>query len=347
MSADVGVVAIGRNEGDRLVRCLASARGEAAAVVYVDSCSTDGSAERARALGVDVVELDRSRPLNAARGRNAGLAWLTAARPELRYVFFVDGDCEIVPGWLASARAELEADEDLGAVCGRRVELHPEASVYNRLVDTEWDTPVGPARACGGDVLARVRAIAQIGGYDESMSCGEDPEMSFRLRAAGWRILRIPGDMTRHDVALTRFSSWWRRHARGGYAYAHGALKHLHGPEWFNLARTGGILFWGLGLPTAALVAAAYTAGLGGLLLLGYGGLFARVARWRRGLGDSPERARRYAAFVVLGKPAEALGVLRCLFERLFARQSTYVDYKEYTGSPARGSERARSGEVQ
>ena len=46
--ADVAVVAIGRNEGERLRACLASVVPLAACVVYVDSGSTDGSVAMAR-----------------------------------------------------------------------------------------------------------------------------------------------------------------------------------------------------------------------------------------------------------------------------------------------------------
>jgi len=42
---DVAIVAIGRNEGERLKRCLRSVVGKARTVVYVDSGSADGSAE--------------------------------------------------------------------------------------------------------------------------------------------------------------------------------------------------------------------------------------------------------------------------------------------------------------
>ena len=45
-----GVVAIGRNEGERLRRCLASVLPQAALVVYIDSGSTDGSPAMAHAL---------------------------------------------------------------------------------------------------------------------------------------------------------------------------------------------------------------------------------------------------------------------------------------------------------
>ena len=49
--AAFGVVVIGRNEGERLVRCLQSLSQSRAPLVYVDSSSTDGSCEQAQRLG--------------------------------------------------------------------------------------------------------------------------------------------------------------------------------------------------------------------------------------------------------------------------------------------------------
>ena len=73
---DLGVVAIGRNEGERLRICLKSVIGQASTVVYVDSGSNDGSEAMARSLGAEVVALDRSLPFTAARARNEGAARL-------------------------------------------------------------------------------------------------------------------------------------------------------------------------------------------------------------------------------------------------------------------------------
>src|SRR5690349_18516545 len=100
--ARLGVVAIGRNEGERLRLCLeslirsATVRGD----VYVDSGSTDGSVALAQSLGVDVVHLDLTEKFTAARARNAGWRRLVQLYPDIRYVQFVDGDCEVVEGWL-------------------------------------------------------------------------------------------------------------------------------------------------------------------------------------------------------------------------------------------------------
>jgi glycosyltransferase involved in cell wall biosynthesis len=127
----IGVVVIGRNEGERLRRCLESVRS--GAVVYVDSGSSDGSVALARSLGVEVVGLDLSSPFTAARARNAGFERLLQFDPSAEFVQFVDGDCEVAAGWLERARKEFEARSDAAVVCGRLRERFPDATVYNRL----------------------------------------------------------------------------------------------------------------------------------------------------------------------------------------------------------------------
>src|SRR5207249_590682 len=108
----VGVVAIGRNEGERLGVCLASALRDCAHVVYVDSGSTDGSVALARDLGAQVLELDLSIPFTAARARNAGFDKLLHIAPDVEFVQFVDGDCEIVENWISCAMFEMTSDAD-------------------------------------------------------------------------------------------------------------------------------------------------------------------------------------------------------------------------------------------
>lgn len=331
---DVGVVVIARNEGERLQGCLDSLVGRVACLVYADSASSDGSPERVRARGLAVVELDRARPLNAARGRNAGLARLLELRPELEYVFFVDGDCRVVPGFLTAARAALVRDPGLGAVCGRRRELHPEASLYNRAVDSEWNTPVGPAETFGGDVLVRLSALRAAGGYDESMHQGEDPELAFRIRRAGFGLLRLDADMTLHDVALHTFAAWRRRHQRGGYAFAHGALKHWREPGRHSQRALLSILAWGAALPLVVLATLLPTHGLSLALLGAYGLLWLRIRAHRLRRGDEPGHAARYAALIAFGKLDEALGVLRCLWALTTGHEALTVEYKAYQRSP-------------
>jgi GT2 family glycosyltransferase len=288
----IGGVAIGRNEGERLVACLKALLRDADHVVYVDSGSTDGSVERARSMGVEVVELDLSVPFTAARARNEGFARLREIGATDRFVLFVDGDCEVVDGFMDAALEAMEDDEKLAAVCGRRRERFPEKSVWNRLTDMEWETPVGLADSCGGDALMRVEAFEDVGGYDASVIAGEEPEMCFRLRERGWRIRRVRGEMTMHDAALTRFGQWWKRMVRAGHAAAEGMAMHGNSPERFNVRRTLRPVFWAAVAPGLALVLAPLTYGLSLVALVGlYGVQFARI--WP---GDADEGLAERAA---------------------------------------------------
>ncbi len=280
-TASVGVVVIGRNEGERLRCCLRSVIDQVDRVVYVDSGSTDGSVDLARAMGAEVVELDLARPFTAARARNEGIERLTAERRDLQFIQVVDGDCEVITGWLAAATAALESDGQLAAVCGRRRERHRDATIYNRLCDLEWDTPVGEARACGGDALFRRSALAEVNGYRESMIAGEEPELCVRLRERGWTIRRLDQDMTWHDAQMTRFGQWWKRTVRSGHAFAEHWALHRGSPEGGGVRDLRSIVFWGALLPLVSLGLAWPTAGLSLLLLGGYAVLWERIRRGR------------------------------------------------------------------
>jgi len=216
----LGVVVIGRNEALRLPACLASIMQHHCPTVFVDSGSSDGSAGLARKLGCIVVELDREGGYTAARARNAGFTRLRSLYPALALVQFVDGDCELASDWLHAAVATLKQNSAIAVVCGRRRERFPHASPYNRLCDREWNTSIGDTHSCGGDALMRADAFAAVGGFKPSLIAGEEPEMCFRLRHAGWTIRRIDVEMTLHDAAMTRFGQWWKRNRRSGHAIA-------------------------------------------------------------------------------------------------------------------------------
>ncbi|HEY1100298.1 MAG TPA: glycosyltransferase family A protein, partial [Myxococcota bacterium] len=130
----VGVVVIGRNEGERLRTCLqALLRAElpVARIVYVDSGSSDGSVDIAAGLGIHAIAL--SPPFTAAKGRNAGMAWLLAQADAPFAIQFVDGDCEYFPSWFEVAARTLRDDDSIAAVNGILTERHPEATIWNLL----------------------------------------------------------------------------------------------------------------------------------------------------------------------------------------------------------------------
>ena len=318
--SDIAAVIIGRNEGERLVRGLAALQGKAAPIVYVDSNSSDGSVANARAVGAEVVTLDLSKPFTAARARNAGLARLAEIAPGGDYVQILDGDTELRDGWLEAGRAALDAAPDLAVVFGRRRERFPEASIWNRLADAEWDGPPGEVLACGGDALFRRAALDAVGGYRESMIAGEEPELCQRFRRKGWRIERLAAEMTWHDAGMTRIGQWWKRAERGGHAYAEDAAIHGRGPDRFRVAETRRALIWGAGIPLAAVLGALLLSPWALLVLLAWP---LQVIRLRlRGL-DWTE-----AFFLTFGKLPEAKGVLSYWWNRARGRRRRLIEYK-------------------
>lgn len=321
---DLCVVVIGRNEGERLRKCIDSVINTATLVVYVDSGSSDGSLDWAKSRGCEVVELDLRTPFTAARARNEGFFYAKKMNPNLSFTQFVDGDCEIVSGWMEKALIFLKANEDFAAVCGRRRERFPERTVYNKLCDLEWDTPVGEARSFGGDVMVRNSALSDVGCYRPTLIAGEEPELCVRLRKAGWKIMRLRCEMTLHDAAISRFAQWWRRTKRAGYAFAEGAAIHGSPPEKHYVREFHRAIFWGALLPALIvcgslydprLFAASIAYPLQILRIAVRGDYKLPVAWWR-------------AFFLVLGRFPEAAGSLSYLANSVLGRTGRLIEYK-------------------
>jgi len=299
----VGLVAIGRNEGERLKRCLRSARAQVDALVYVDSGSSDDSVAFARSLGVHVVELDKETPFTAGRARNEGARRLREVMKDAEFVQFVDGDCELDAGWIAQGLRELRERPRAVLVCGRRRERFPEASVYNRLCDNEWNTPIGQAAACGGDFLVRLAAFEQVNGFVPDLIAGEEPDLCFRLRQAGHEIWRVDAEMTLHDAAMTEFSQWWTRNLRSGHASAEAWARRGSWAERHLLKDIVSNVVWSL--PLAWPV---------------WPMLFMRV--YQR------SKDPMHAAFIVLGKLPHSQGQLKFWLDRARGAGSQIIEYK-------------------
>ena len=316
----VGLIAIGRNEGERLKRCLQSVPNHVA-VVYVDSASNDDSVIFAKSTNAAVVELDMTVPFSAARARNEGLNALRQSDPDIEYVQFIDGDCELESEWLTAAAAFLTSNASVAAVCGRRRERYPDASFYNRMCDDEWNTPVGQANACGGDAMVRVNAFAEVGGYDPAIIAGEEPELCQRLRAAGWKIWRLDESMTIHDADMHRFGQWWKRAIRSGFGYAQVYHKTAAGgsdPLYWRELRSA--LFWTFGVTTAALLLT---------YLLGTAGLALAVAVWLAQLFRLAQRnGFAKGMHLLVGKVAETVGIWRFVLGKVRGRKQGAIFYK-------------------
>lgn len=330
-NAPVAAVAIGRNEGERLIRCLTSLQDQLDRVVYVDSGSSDGSVDAARRLGVQVVILDTSVPFTAARARNAGFEALREdGLPE--FVQFVDGDCGVEPGWIADALATLSEDPNLGIVTGWRQEISPEATIYNALVDFEWHRPAGEILACGGDMMVRSADFDAIGGFDPVVIAAEDDEFCTRMRKSGKTLRRIPVVMTHHDAAMTRFGQWWQRAVRSGHGFAQ--VGDLH-PDYFHPEKRRVVVFGAI-LPMLALVGVLLWWPLALLVLAAYALSYVRTVQGLRRADMTPKTPARLplklalhqAVFLTLSKFPNLLGMLRYYRRKARGSAMRIIEYK-------------------
>jgi cellulose synthase/poly-beta-1,6-N-acetylglucosamine synthase-like glycosyltransferase len=242
----LSIVIIGRNEGERLERCILTAQAiegwTPSEILYVDSGSTDGSLDLAARLGATVLPLSPG-TFTAARARNLG--WRQATG---ELILFLDGDTILNADFPVAALAELQKSATNAAAWGHRREICPCLSIYVRVLDLDWVYAPGETQFFGGDVLVRRAALESVDGFDESLIAGEEPEMCRRMRNLGWRIQHIDQPMTLHDLAITRFPQYWRRSQRAGYAFAAVSARFHATPDpfWSEDARRNRLrgLFW-------------------------------------------------------------------------------------------------------
>jgi glycosyltransferase involved in cell wall biosynthesis len=332
---EVGIVVIGRNEGLRLSACLQSVVKLQVPVVYVDSGSTDESVVLAKAIGVKAIELDSSEPFSAARGRNVGFEWLRAEHPGLKFIQFLDGDCQIMDTWLTVAVNALHHHPRLAVVAGRLLEVNPSASIYNRLAELEWNSwQAGEVRAVGGIFCVRMEAFEQSGGFDATVVAGEETELCMRLLNDGWTIRRVDAPMAGHDLSMYRFSQWWKRSVRYGYGSADLA-------ERFKLSRFRRInfvaRFWGIWLlgllAAAAMVPIAPREGVAAVLCMAIIWLaqWIRIARRMLAKPMPMRMSTAYALFVMLSFWAQIVGQLKYYRDWRNMRSPRIVEYKART----------------
>jgi GT2 family glycosyltransferase len=336
----LGIIVIGRNEGPRLVACLESIHKSALPagrppVVYVDSNSTDNSVAEAARLGASVILLDKDAPFTAARARNAGAEALLKAHPDTTYIQFLDGDTELDSKWLAHAADYLDHHPLVAVVSGRLRERYPDQTLYNLLADMEWDAPAGPATEFGGIAMIRAALFTKLGGYNPAFIAGEEPDLAARLRlhaissGKAIKIIRLNHQMALHDLAMTRFSQWWRRTRRSGHALAQ--LYHAHGrrPLHFYKKQFRSTLFWTLPVPLAILLLALLISKWLLLLLpLAYLTLAFRIARHRTRHGDGWHACLLYGVFTTLAKFPQLLGLITFYRNHRRGRQTALIEYK-------------------
>lgn len=327
----IGIVVIGRNEGERLQNCLKAFIDMPYPLIYVDSGSSDNSVEIAKSLGFNTHSLDPLiAPFSAARARNEGFEKLLETHPQIEFVQFLDGDCHIASQWLEAAACALQEDHQRGAVIGHLSEAFADTSLYNRLCALEWRSPPGDLvnfGGLGGISMVRAFVFKAINGFNPDVIAGEDSEFGVRLSLAGYKVTKIDYSMATHDANITRFGQWWTRAVRAGHAI--GQRAHLNGATHANdcVKEQRSTWFWGVMLPLLVAISAIPTHGASLVLLLSNGILGFRVYRFRRHMGDSASDAWLYARFLLMAKVANGIGLIKFHVNKM-KKHYEIIEYK-------------------
>lgn len=295
------------NEETKIARAIESAldradelRPLALEVVVADSASDDRTVEIAQRYPVRLVRMRSRADRGCGAGAQMGYAWSRGA-----WVYLMDGDMCLQPGFLPRALAMLRSDPGLAGVGGAVVDERICNGIDRIRVNNRSVTRGGPAPWLAGGGLYRRSAIEQGARYaaDRNLRGYEEADLGLRLRAAGWRLNRL--DQTAvthvgHDLdtwALLR-RHWHSRRAMSagvmlraaaGHAWWWGAVRlHRHPlltAVWWLLLLVGVSL--GSAVAVLGLWVAASLMGLAALALVKRDGRQAitSVLSWHYALG--------------------------------------------------------------
>ncbi len=182
-------------------------------VLVVDDGSPDRTADRAEAAGARVLRQGNAGPASA---RNRG--W-KEARGE--WIFFTDSDCAPEPDWVATLARHLE-DDSVGAAGGSYSAANGDrtlAACIQAEIEYRHSSMKGDVRFLGSFNLAIKRTLLEeTGGFDESYrdASGEDNDLSYRLRIAGYRLRFDPEARVSH-IHPVRLERYLKEQARHGF----------------------------------------------------------------------------------------------------------------------------------
>ena len=258
----VSIVVKTLNEEHNIARTLSSidaaTRGLPVEVIVADSLSTDRTVEIALRHGAKVVQLID--PTERCCGVGAQLGF-QVARGE--FVMILDGDMELVVGFIEQALDAFGCDSRLAGVGGQIVEMSVENRVFvNRLQHNRALTAIGDVDRLDMGGLYRAAALNGVGYFTHRglHSC-EELELGCRLKADNWRLARLATPSIRHwGHTLPRYVLLLRR-IRSRYFLGPGELlRSSLGRPWLRRtlkafrAYLAMVFLWAFGLLSITLL---------------------------------------------------------------------------------------------
>lgn len=184
-------------------------------VVVVDDGSTDSTPDILSSFGEKITVLP-GRRRGVAGSRN-----LVLEHTDAEFLATTDDDCEAEPDWITRAAVHF-SNPQVGAVTGEKIYriTNLVSAVRSREYFVRYRNRGTEARSVECPVTVfRTRAMRSVGGFSVWTKVGgEDTDMGYKLREAGWRIVFEPAMIVRH-AAEDSFRLYLRRNYRNARAY--------------------------------------------------------------------------------------------------------------------------------
>lgn len=223
---ELSVVLITKNQAWNISRLIESVLRATSCVsskeiILVDSASTDETVTLASLHPLNIFRLEPGQRLSPAIGRYIGYKQSSG-----EYVLFLDGDTELIPGWLPHALLLMCERPDVGGVTGGVINL-PTSAAAQRAAAPAQKTHAAPPKEVlwcnyggGGVAMYRRSAMERAGTFNPNLNAEEEPELGLRIRHAGYRLLELDYPMAFHyndaPVAVSSVLSRRRRNFHVG-----------------------------------------------------------------------------------------------------------------------------------
>lgn len=196
---DVSIIIKAFNEEKRIAKAISTAiksiEGMSGEVILADSYSHDRTVEIASGYPIKIVQLINPDDRCCGIGPQLGYQHSNG-----EFVYIMDGDMEMIAGFLAQAIKFLKSHPEVAGVGGRVVEMNTTSLEYLARVER------GMGHMQAGEVdrldmggLYRRAAIKDVEYFSNPvLHSYEEFDLAVRLRAKGWKLMRIDVDSVRH-----------------------------------------------------------------------------------------------------------------------------------------------------
>jgi glycosyltransferase involved in cell wall biosynthesis len=232
---ELSVVLITKNQAWNITRLIESVLREttcvsSSEVILIDSASTDATVPLASLHPVSIFRLNPGQRLSPAIGRYVGYQQTAG-----ECVLFLDGDTELIPGWLPFALRVMRENFVVGGVTGGVINLPTSAATQRPAPPPQKTQPDSPREvlwcnyAGGGAALYRRSVFERTGTFNPNLNAEEEPELGLRIRNAGCRLLELDYPMAFHynDAPIALSSVLSRRRRNFHVGMGQGVRYHL------------------------------------------------------------------------------------------------------------------------